>query len=251
MLASRLARATSAAVTGLARPPAPHRSMASLRAMRASKIVPVPHAFRKPFQQTDRRRDDVFLERMMPAVPDTSKALQAWVSSWEEPRVGITELPSEVWGLPPRPDLVNNVVLWQRALRRLGTATSKGRAEVSGGGRKPRPQKGTGRSRQGSIRSPLWKGGGASHGPRPRDFSFQMNRKQRALGLKTALSDKYRRNALLVLDDPGLELGRTTELLGKLAGLGMSKSHRVMIITTNDYDNQSQAHLSNQVVSQP
>jgi large subunit ribosomal protein L4 len=217
--------------------------MASLRAMRASKSVPVPHAFRKPFQQTDRRRDDVFLERMMPAVPDTSKALQAWVSSWEEPRVGIMELPSEVWGLPPRPDLVNNVVLWQRALRRLGTATSKGRAEVSGGGRKPRPQKGTGRSRQGSIRSPLWRGGGASHGPRPRDFSYQMNRKQRALGLKTALSDKYRRNALLVLDDPGLELGRTTELLGKLAGLGMSKSHRVMIITTNDYDNQSQAYL--------
>ena len=228
----------------LARPPALHRPMASLRALRARKTVPVPHAFRKPFQQTDRRRDDVFLERMMPAVPDTSKALQAWVSSWDEPRVGITELPSEVWGLPPRPDLVNNVVLWQRANRRLGVATSKGRAEVSGGGRKPRPQKGTGRSRQGSIRSPLWRGGGASHGPRPRDFSYQMNRKQRALGLKTALSDKYRRNALLVLDDPGLELGRTTELLGKLAGLGMSKSHRVMIITTNDYDNQSQAHLS-------
>ena len=131
--------------------------------------------------------------------------------------------PAEVWGLPPRPDIVNNVVLWQRACRRLGLATSKGRAEVSGGGRKPRPQKGTGRSRQGSIRSPLWRGGGASHGPKPRDFSFKMNRKQRALGLKTALSDKYRRNALLVLDDPGLERGKTTELLRKLAGLGMSK----------------------------
>ena len=149
------------------------------------------------------------------------------MSSWDEPRVGITELPAEVWGLPPRPDIVNNVVLWQRACRRLGLATSKGRAEVSGGGRKPRPQKGTGRSRLGSIRSPLWRGGGASHGPKPRDFSFKMNRKQRALGLKTALSDKYRRNALLVLDDPGLELGKTTELLKKLAGLGMSKEHRV------------------------
>ena len=122
-----------------------------------------------------------------------------------------------------QPAGMNNVVLWQRACRRLGLATSKGRAEVSGGGRKPRPQKGTGRSRQGSIRSPLWRGGGASHGPKPRDFSFKMNRKQRALGLKTALSDKYRRNALLVLDDPGLELGKTTELLRKLAGLGMSK----------------------------
>lgn len=179
----------------------------------------------------------------MPAVPDTSKALQAWVSSWDEPRVGITELPAEVWGLPPRPDIVNNIVLWQRACRRLGLATSKGRADVSGGGRKPRPQKGTGRSRQGSIRSPLWRGGGASHGPKPRDFSYKMNRKQRALGLKTALSDKYRRNALLVLDDPGLELGKTTELLVKLAGLGLSKEHRVMIITTNDYKDQSQACL--------
>ena len=133
MLRGSLA-ALSSGLTGLARPAVPHRSMASLRAARASKSVPVPNAFRKPFQQTNRRRDDVFLERMMPAVPDTSKALQAWVSSWDEPRVGITELPAEVWGLPPRPDIVNNVVLWQRACRRLGLATSKGRAEVSGGG---------------------------------------------------------------------------------------------------------------------
>ncbi len=231
--------------TALLRPPAlgGARPMASLVKLRARKTTPVPHALRKPFQQTNRRRDDVFIERMLPGVPQTSKALQAWVSSWAEPRIGITELPSEVWGLPPRPDLVNNVVLWQRAVRRLGVATSKGRAEVSGGGRKPRPQKGTGRSRQGSIRSPLWKGGGASHGPKPRDYSYKMNRKQKALGLKTALSDKYRRNALLILDDPGLERGKTTELLEKLAGLGVTKAHRVMIIASNDYGDTSQRYL--------
>ena len=72
--------------------------MASLVKLRARKTTPVPHALRNPFRQTNRRRDDVFIERMLPGVPQTSKALQAWVSSWAEPRIGITELPSEVWG---------------------------------------------------------------------------------------------------------------------------------------------------------
>ena len=90
-----------------------HARQASSVALRARKGVPVPHAFRKPFQQPNKRRDDVFVERMLPAVPQTSTPLQAWLSSWDEPRIGITELRADVWGIPPRQDLVHNVVLWQ------------------------------------------------------------------------------------------------------------------------------------------
>lgn len=231
--------ASRAAARLLAAPAPPHRCLASLASLRLRPTPPQPSSERKPFQQPNRRRDDALVPRMLPAVPATSSNLQAWVSSWESPRVGITELRADVWGLPPRQDLIHNVVLYQRTGRRQGTASSKGRSEVSGGGRKPRPQKGSGRSRQGSIRAPHMRGGGACFGPKPRDYSYKMNRKVRALALKVALSDKYRRNSLVVLDELGdAGGGKAKALVERLAGLGIRRgTHRVMIVgVTEEYD---------------
>ena len=182
----------------------------------------MPQEHRRPFQQKNRRRDDVLLPRMEAAVPQSSELfVQAWLSSWDEPRAGIAKLRSDVWAMPLRTDIVHRVVTWQRACMRQGTSKTKHRSEVRGGGRKPRPQKGTGRSRQGSIRSPLWVGGGHAHPKRPRDFSYKLNRKVVSLGVKTALSDKYRRNCLIVLRDLELASDEPEELKAKLTNLGI------------------------------
>ena len=165
-----------------------------------ARFAPLPHELRRPFQQPNRRRDDVLLPRMPPAVQQSGEPyVHAWLSAWESPRVGIVPLRSDIWSLPLRTDIVHRVVTWQRACMRQGTSKTKGRHEVRGGGRKPRPQKGSGRSRQGSIRSPLYVGGGHAHPKRPRDFSYKLNLKVQSLGLKTALSDKWRRGALIVM----------------------------------------------------
>lgn len=121
-----------------------------------------------------------------------------------------------VFGAPFRPDILHRVVRWQRAKRRAGTACVKTRAEVRGGGKKPRPQKGSGRSRAGSIRSPLWRGGGKAHGPRPRDWSHSLPKKVRALGLRVALSVKFREGRLRVIGNTELEAPKT-KLMAQLA----------------------------------
>jgi large subunit ribosomal protein L4 len=193
----------------------------SIGAMRAITSSSAPQESRRPFQQRNRRRDDALVPRALPGVPEvTSPFLQAWLSSWSEPRAGIAQLRSDIWAMPLRTDIVHRVVTWQRACARQGTSKTKSRHEVRGGGKKPRPQKGSGRSRQGSIRSPIWVGGGHAHPKRPRDFSYKLNVKVVTLGMKTALSDKYRRGALVVLRDLDLG-GSTAEVLEqKLADIG-------------------------------
>lgn len=148
--------------------------------------------------------------------------VEAWLSAWGEPRVGIAKLQSDVWAMPLRTDIVHRVFEWQRACMRQGTAKTKGRAEVRGGGKKPWRQKGTGRARHGSIRSPIWVGGGDTFPKKPRDFSYKMNQKVVSLGIKTALSDKYRRSALVVMRDLKLETYEPQELESKLRGLGIN-----------------------------
>ena len=112
---------------------------------------------------------------------------------------------------------------------RQGTSKTKGRHEVRGGGRKPRPQKGSGRSRQGSIRSPLFVGGGHAHPKRPRDFSYKLNLKVQSLGIKTALSDKWRRGALIVMRDYALASAeeRPTGMARRTAALSAQLSHEL------------------------
>jgi len=114
--------------------------------------------------------------------------------------VGRAELPGDVFAVPVRLDVLHRVVRWQMAARQQGTHKAKDRSEVSGGGRKPWRQKGTGRARQGSTRAPQWRGGGAAHGPVPRSHAHRLPKKVRRLGLKCALSAKAAEGRLLLVD---------------------------------------------------
>lgn len=119
-------------------------------------------------------------------------------------------LPADVFGLPSRPDILHRVVTWQLAKKRQGTGAAKNRAAVSGGGRKPWKQKGTGRARAGSIRSPLWVGGGKAHPPVPRSFETKCNKKVRRLALATALSARAAEGRLFVVRDDEKEKSSTS-----------------------------------------
>ena len=121
--------------------------------------------------------------------------------------------------------------------QRAGTAHTKNRAEVSGGGKKPWKQKGTGRARAGSIRSPLWRGGGVTFGPKPRDYSTKMNRKERRLALRTAFSSRVA--DMIVVENFGAELDRpkTKEVLAALERWGVGADEKVLLILKEVSDN--------------
>ncbi|EDV23719.1 uncharacterized protein TRIADDRAFT_27010, partial [Trichoplax adhaerens] len=111
-----------------------------------------------------------------------------------------------------RIDILHRYVVWQLAKRRAGTAKTKNRGEVRGGGRKPWPQKGSGRARQGSIRAPHFRGGGTVHGPRPRSYDFTFPRKVRSMAIRVALSVKFAQGDLYIVDSFGLETHKTQNL---------------------------------------
>ncbi|XP_046542019.1 39S ribosomal protein L4, mitochondrial isoform X1 [Equus quagga] len=127
------------------------------------------------------------------------RPVQAWVESlrgYEQERVGLTELHPDVFAAAPRLDILHQVAIWQKNFKRISYAKTKTRAEVRGGGRKPWPQKGSGRARHGSIRSPIWRGGGIAHGPRgPTSYYYMLPMKVRVQGLKVALSVKLAQRA--------------------------------------------------------
>jgi len=133
--------------------------------------------------------------------------------------VGEIDLPDAVFGAKPRPDIMARVVLWQLAKRRAGTHKTKGMGEVSGTTKKPWKQKGTGRARQGSLRSPQFRKGGVVHGPVPREHGYDLPKKVRRLGLISALSQKAREGKLVVLDRAVAE-GKTASLRRQVAALG-------------------------------
>lgn len=129
------------------------------------------------------------------------------------------EVQENLFDAPSRQGALYQTAVSQAARRRQGTASSKGRSEVRGGGGKPWPQKGTGRSRHGSTRSPIWVGGGATFGPHPRDFGKKVPKKMRRAALKSALSDKVNEGKLIVVDDFALDTPQTkkvADLLNKL-----------------------------------
>ncbi len=128
----------------------------------------------------------------------------------------------DVFGVPMNTALVHQVVVGQLANARQGTSKAKTRAEVAGGGIKPRPQKYTGRARQGSIRAPQWKGGGIVFGPSPRSYSQKTPRRMKRRSLVMALSDKARENQLVVLEDLSLESAKTKEMLKVFETLGVA-----------------------------
>lgn len=134
--------------------------------------------------------------------------------------VGDIDLKDEIFGVAVRADILGRMVNWQMAKRRAGTHKTKERGEVSGTTAKPFRQKGTGRARQGSIRSPLHRGGGIVFGPKPRDYAFALPKKVRRLALKTALSAKQADGKLVVVDEVRLETPKTKALAERLAGFG-------------------------------
>jgi len=138
------------------------------------------------------------------------------VYSAENDKVGSLELSETVFGAELKPHLLHEVVVWQLAKRRKGTASTKTRSELRGGGRKPWRQKGTGRARVGSRRSPLWRGGGTVFGPKPRDYSYTLPKKVKKAALRVALSDKLREEKLTVMTDFGLQAIKTKDFASVL-----------------------------------
>jgi large subunit ribosomal protein L4 len=145
------------------------------------------------------------------------------VYNWDKKKVGEVELPADVFEQPVRTDILHTVVRWQLAARRQGTHMTKTKGLVSGGGKKPFKQKGTGNARQGSNRSPLMPGGGTAFGPQPRDYSFNLPKKVRQAGLKFALSHLVSSGKFFVVEDMKSD-GKTSELAKRLRTFGVEKA---------------------------
>jgi large subunit ribosomal protein L4 len=146
--------------------------------------------------------------------------MKATVRTLDNQEVGDIELAEEVFGLPVRRDILARVVNWQLAKRRAGTHKTKGISEISGTTRKPYKQKGTGRARQGSLRSPQFRGGAVIFGPVVRSHEFGLQKKVRRLGLKTALSAKQAEGKLVVIDAARIEEAKTKALRARFDALG-------------------------------
>ncbi len=148
-------------------------------------------------------------------------------------QVGELELSDAVFGQAVNEAVLHEVVVMQLANRRKGTHDTKTRSEVSGGGRKPWRQKGTGRARHGSIRSPIWRGGGTVFGPHPRDYRYSVPKKVRRLALKSALSSKVEEGRILVLDELSLDAPKTRKMVDILGNL---KAADGALVVTADRD---------------
>jgi large subunit ribosomal protein L4 len=142
------------------------------------------------------------------------------VRNLDNQEVGDIELADAIFGLPLRGDILARVVNWQLAKRRAGTHKTKGISEIQGTTKKPYKQKGTGRARQGSLRSPQFRGGATIFGPVVRSHAFDLPKKVRRLGLKTALSAKQREGMLVVIDEARINEPKTKALAARLAALG-------------------------------
>ena len=155
------------------------------------------------------------------------------VRDWQGKEAGSASLDLKVAKEATANDLMHRAVLRQQAHSRQGTASTLTRSEVRGGGRKPYKQKGTGRARQGSIRTPLRPGGGIVFGPKPRSYNLAMNRKERRLALRTALMARV--EDLVVVKDFGtnLEAPKTREITDALGRLGIAADTKILIILTN------------------
>ncbi len=144
--------------------------------------------------------------------------------------MGEVELADSVFDAAPRPDLVHQCVVAQLAAKRAGAAKAKTRGEVRGGGRKPYRQKGTGHARQGSIRSPQWRGGGVVFGPRPRHYVKNIPRKVRRAALKSALSDKARNGKLRIIDRLNFDEYRTKGVVDMLADMNLLDAKVLFVV---------------------
>jgi len=149
-------------------------------------------------------------------------------------KVNDITLNETVWGIEPNDAVLYDAITLARNNQRQGTADTKTRSEVSGGGRKPWRQKGTGRARQGSTRAPHWPGGGVVFGPHPRSYAKKMNRKERRLALKSALAYKLLESKMVIVKDFALETNKTKEALSILKDLNVSEKTLIVVDELTD-----------------
>ena len=143
------------------------------------------------------------------------------VMNWDNKKVGSVDLPDEIFGYPYKEHLVHEAVRNYLAGIRQGTHKTKTRSEVSGSGKKPFRQKGTGRARQGGNRPPIHRHGGTVFGPQPRDYSYKMNAKEKKAALKSALSQRVKEGKLVILSDMSVDEAKTQAFAAKVAGIGV------------------------------
>jgi large subunit ribosomal protein L4 len=150
-------------------------------------------------------------------------------------KVRTVELPAAIFEAPINIDLMHQAYVRQMANARLGTHSTKTRGEVSGGGRKPWKQKGTGRARSGSIRSPLWRGGGTIFGPLPRDYSYKLPKKVKKIALATAFQEKLSSGEIVIIDSLSLQKPKTKDMITILKNLGI-QNRSVLIVLPEKND---------------
>ena len=163
------------------------------------------------------------------------------VLNMEGKEVGNIELNDAIFGVEVNEHLVHMAVLQQLANNRQGTHKAKTRSEVSGGGRKPWRQKGTGHARQGSTRAPQWTGGGVVFAPTPRDYSFKLNKKEKRIALKSVLTDKVAQNKFIVVDELKLDEIKTKKFVEVMNNLKVEKA----LVVLNDMDTNVIASAAN------
>ncbi len=152
----------------------------------------------------------------------------------EGKKVNDVELKEDIFGIIPNEELVHSVIVNYLANQRQGTQSTKTRAEVRGGGKKPWRQKGTGRARQGSIRAPHWVGGGIALGPKPRSYSYKLNKKERRLAIKSCLSSKVIENELTVVDKFEFNEIKTKEVAKMLNSLKLEGKTLILLPEKNE-----------------
>src|SRR5690625_1178241 len=160
-------------------------------------------------------------------------------------QVGDIELNDVVFGIEPNKHVLHDAVVMQQASQRQGTHAVKNRSAVRGGGRKPWRQKGTGRARQGSIRSPQWVGGGVVFGPTPRSYSYKLPKKVRRLALKSALSSKVKKDSIIVLENLSFDVPKTKEVVNMLQALKVDETALIVTADRNENVSRSANNLQN------
>lgn len=162
------------------------------------------------------------------------------------------KLNKDIFGIEPNNNVIVDAINTARCGLRQGTYSTKTRSEVSGGGRKPWRQKGTGRARQGSIRATQWRGGGIALGPKPRDYSIKMNRKERRLALISALSYKNKNKQIIVVDNFELESNKTKDMIKALTSLELNEKKVLLVMDElNENVILASRNLSNVLLMEP
>jgi large subunit ribosomal protein L4 len=164
---------------------------------------------------------------------------------------GDVKLDAEIFGIEPNLAVLHQVITAQLAGARSGTASTKTRGEVRGGGRKPWRQKGLGRARQGSIRAPHWVGGGVAHGPKPRDYSQRTPKKMKRLALRSALSARASEEAVKVIDDFDWAAPKTKQAVSLLAAIGAGRKTLVVLSQLDGVAGRSFRNLPDVILAEP